>query len=142
MEALTSEENNTELRSLEIRANDMESGSCMIQAPDECIDPQGFCWLKTTACGQQQNNYGKIVCFLKKKPFGKNHSEKKWRDVTNWKCRLFLFVCFFFLFGDVLTERDRLPGGVERSFELSLFSWKLIERFTPKIAHLVKCSYI
>eukprot|EP00434_Breviolum_minutum_P013040 symbB.v1.2.011488.t1/scaffold768.1/size164025/1 len=31
-QALTSGENNTELRSLEIRANDMESGSCMIQA--------------------------------------------------------------------------------------------------------------
>ena len=40
--------------------------------------------------------------------------------------------CFFFLFGDILTERDRLPVGVERSFELSLFSWKLIERLTPK----------
>ena len=105
MEALTSGENNTELRSLEIRANDMESGSCMIQAPDECIDPQGFCWLKTTACGQQQKN----LFFFK-------HLSKKqnWRDVTNWKCRFLLFI-FFFLFGDVLTERDRLPVVVERS---------------------------
>ena len=62
-------------------------------------------------------------------------------DVTNWKCS-FLFVCFFRLFGDVLTERDRLPVRVERSCIVSLFSWKLIERLTQKIAQLVKCIYI
>lgn len=57
----------------------------------ECIDPQGFCWLKTT---DQAKNYGNIVWFLlKNNLFGK----KKLGDVTNWKCRLFWFIFSFYL---------------------------------------------
>lgn len=112
VEALTSAENNTELRSLEIRANDMESGSCMIQAG--WLGSPRFWWKRRRWATTK--NYGNIVCFLLKKTF----SEKQMGDVTNWKCS-FLFVCFFRLFGDVLTERDRLPVRVERSWIVLVF---------------------
>lgn len=57
------------------------------------------------------------MVFVQKKTF----LEKKWGDVTNWKCRFFVCLFLFGLFGDVLTERDRLPVGVERSWIVVVF---------------------
>ena len=54
----------------------------------------------------------------------------------------FLFVCFCLVYLEMFLQSVTDCQLGLKEVELSLFSWKLIERLTQKIAQLVKCIYI